>query len=145
MVRTTPPKVDKVDTSSMEVPTAQALVARPGSKAPNDNIADDDPDLLNFTMVEFEIICRMSSQLQRCWPNSRKPDCPIWNSGWSDFCAPDADPAFLVHVHEDVEDGIWMSLRLALLILLPLAILMTFWLDHPRRPFLSYDDLFALG
>jgi hypothetical protein len=33
MVRTTLPKVDKAGTPSAEVPTAQALVARPGSKA----------------------------------------------------------------------------------------------------------------
>jgi hypothetical protein len=61
MARTTPSKEDKVDTSSAEAPTAQALVARPGSKASNDNFADDDPILLNFDMVESEIICRMSS------------------------------------------------------------------------------------
>jgi hypothetical protein len=61
MVHTTPPKVDKAGTSSVEVPTAQALVARPGSKAPNGNLADDVPDLLNITVAESEIICRMSS------------------------------------------------------------------------------------
>jgi hypothetical protein len=60
---TTPPKEDKVNTSLTEVPTDQALVARLGSKAPNDNIGDDDPDLLNFAIVEVEIICRMSSRL----------------------------------------------------------------------------------
>jgi hypothetical protein len=58
MVRTTLPKVDKVGTSSAEVPTAQALVARP-----DDNPADDDPGLLNITAVESEIICWMSSRL----------------------------------------------------------------------------------
>jgi hypothetical protein len=63
MVLTTLPNVDKVGTSSMEVPTTHALVARPGSKAPDDNLADDNPSLLNFTMVESEIVCRMSSQL----------------------------------------------------------------------------------
>jgi hypothetical protein len=31
------------------------------------------------------------------------------------------------------------------LVLLPLTILQTFWLDHPRRLFFSYDDLFSLG
>jgi hypothetical protein len=31
------------------------------------------------------------------------------------------------------------------LVLLPLAILWTFHLDHPRRPFFSYDDLLSLG
>jgi hypothetical protein len=50
-VWTTPPNVNKVDTSSVEALTAQALVARLGSKAPNDNPTDDDSDLLNFTTV----------------------------------------------------------------------------------------------
>jgi hypothetical protein len=65
-VCTTPPTVDKVDTSSAEVLIAQALVARLGSKVPDDNLVDDDPDLLNFTVVEFEIACQTSSQLQKC-------------------------------------------------------------------------------
>jgi hypothetical protein len=52
-----------VDTSSAEAPTAQALVARPGSKTLDNNPADDDPDLLNFTAVESGIACRMSSRL----------------------------------------------------------------------------------
>jgi hypothetical protein len=43
--------VDKVDTSSVEALTAQALVARLGNKALNDNPTDDDSDLLNFTTV----------------------------------------------------------------------------------------------
>jgi hypothetical protein len=30
---------------------------------PDDNLADNDPDLLNFTVAESEIICRMSSRL----------------------------------------------------------------------------------
>jgi hypothetical protein len=63
MVRTTPPKEDKADTSSVEVPTAQSLVAQQGSKVSDDNLTDDDPELLNFTTVEFEIICQMSSWL----------------------------------------------------------------------------------
>jgi hypothetical protein len=46
--RTTTPKVDKADTSSAETPTAQALVARSGSKASDDAPVDDDLDLLNF-------------------------------------------------------------------------------------------------
>jgi hypothetical protein len=41
----------------------QALVARPRSKALDDNLGDDDPDLLNFTVVDSKIICLMSSQL----------------------------------------------------------------------------------
>jgi hypothetical protein len=48
MDRTTLPKVDKADTSSVEAPTAQALVAQSGSKASDDAPVDDDPDLLNF-------------------------------------------------------------------------------------------------
>jgi hypothetical protein len=45
-----------VDTSSAEAPTAQALVARPGSMAPDGIPTDDDPDLLNFAMVESGVI-----------------------------------------------------------------------------------------
>jgi hypothetical protein len=44
----------------------------------------------------------------------------------------DASPAFLI-------------VRLASLVLLPLAILRTFFLNHPQWPLFSYDDLFALG
>jgi hypothetical protein len=47
----------------------------------------------------------------------------------------DVGPAYLVLSHEDVEGGLWASLRLTPpppLILLPLAILRTFWLNHPR-------------
>jgi hypothetical protein len=61
MVRTTLPKEDKVGTSSVEAPIDQALVARPRIMAPDDNLADDDPDLLNFVVTESEIICQMSS------------------------------------------------------------------------------------
>jgi hypothetical protein len=64
MARIIPPKEDKAGTSSVEAPTAQALVARPGSKASNDNLADDDPNLLNFDMAESEIVCRTCSRLQ---------------------------------------------------------------------------------
>jgi hypothetical protein len=63
MVHTTPPNEDKVDTSSAEVPTAQALAARPGSKALDDNLTDNDLDLLNFDAAEYKIVCWMSSQL----------------------------------------------------------------------------------
>jgi hypothetical protein len=66
MACTTPPMEDKVDTSSAEAPMVQALVTRPKSEAPDDNLADDDPDLLNFDTVESEIVCRMSPRLQRC-------------------------------------------------------------------------------
>jgi hypothetical protein len=48
MVHTTLPKEDNMGTSSVEAPTAQALVARLESKAPDDNLGDDDPDFLNF-------------------------------------------------------------------------------------------------
>jgi hypothetical protein len=46
-----------------EAPTAHALVARPGSKAPDDNPTNDDSYLLNFNMVESDIVCRTSSRL----------------------------------------------------------------------------------
>jgi hypothetical protein len=42
---------------------AQALTALPGSKALDDNLADDDPGFLNFTAVKSEIICWMSFRL----------------------------------------------------------------------------------
>jgi hypothetical protein len=63
MDRTTPPKEDKVGTSSTEAPTAQALVARLKSKAPDDDLGGDAPDLLNVVVVGSEIACRTSSQL----------------------------------------------------------------------------------
>jgi hypothetical protein len=63
MVRTTLPKEEKVDTSSAEAPTAQALVARPKSRVLDDNLVDENPNLLKFDVVEFEIICSMNSQL----------------------------------------------------------------------------------
>jgi hypothetical protein len=63
LVHTTPPKEDKVDTSSVEVPTVQALAVRLGSKAPNDNLVDDNFDLLNLDVVESETVYRMSSRL----------------------------------------------------------------------------------
>jgi hypothetical protein len=88
MDRTTPPKEDKVGTSSVEAPTAQALVARPESEASDDNLGGDTPDLLNFVVVRSEIAFRMSSWLQICWPDSGKPDCPIWGFGWSNFRTP---------------------------------------------------------
>jgi hypothetical protein len=58
---------------------------------------------------------------------------------------PNASLAFFVLGHEDVEGGLRVSLWLAPLILLPLAIFRTFRLDHHRWPFFSYDDLFTLG
>jgi hypothetical protein len=63
MVHTTLPNVDKAGTSSTEVPMAQALVARPRNKAPDDNLADDDLGLLNFTTTKSKIVFRMSSRL----------------------------------------------------------------------------------
>jgi hypothetical protein len=51
MVHTTPPKVEKMDTTSAEAPTAQALVARSGSKVPDDAPIDDDSELLNFAIT----------------------------------------------------------------------------------------------
>jgi hypothetical protein len=61
MDRTTPPKEDKVGTSSAEAPTAQALVARPESKALDDDLGGDAPDLLNVAVVGSKIACRTSS------------------------------------------------------------------------------------
>jgi hypothetical protein len=58
---------------------------------------------------------------------------------------PNIGPAFLVLGQEDVEGGLWVTLRFALLILLPLAILQTFRLDHPRQPFFPYDNMLFLG
>jgi hypothetical protein len=63
MVRTTPPKEERQVHHRRRSPTAQALVARSRSKALDDNLDDDDPDLLNFGTAESEIICRMSSWL----------------------------------------------------------------------------------
>jgi hypothetical protein len=88
MVRTTPPKEDMMDTSPMEAPTTQALVARPESKAPDDNLVDEDLDHLNFDVAESEIACRTNSRLQRCWPDSKKLNYPIWHSRWSNFRDP---------------------------------------------------------
>jgi hypothetical protein len=59
-VQTTLPKVDKVDTSSIEAPTIPTLVARPGSKVSDDTPFDDDFNLLNFAAVVFWIACWMS-------------------------------------------------------------------------------------
>jgi hypothetical protein len=49
--RTTPPKVDKADTSSTEAPMAHASVAQSGSKALDDAPIDDNLDHLNFAMT----------------------------------------------------------------------------------------------
>jgi hypothetical protein len=57
---------------------------------------------------------------------------------------PDVSPAFFILRHEDVEGDLWTALRLVPLILLPLAILWTLWLNHPRWPLFSYDDLLPL-
>jgi hypothetical protein len=58
---------------------------------------------------------------------------------------PNSGPAFFIVGHEDVKGGLWEALRLAPLILLPLAILQTFWLNYPRWPLFSYDDLLPFG
>jgi hypothetical protein len=57
MDRTTPPKVDKADISSVEAPTAQALVTQSRSKMLDDISVDDDPDLLNFVAIVSWIGC----------------------------------------------------------------------------------------
>jgi hypothetical protein len=71
---TTPPKVDKADTSSAEAPTAQALVAQSGSKALYDAPIDDDPNLLNFVAAVSWIGCRTSFLLQKYCPDPGKSD-----------------------------------------------------------------------
>jgi hypothetical protein len=58
---------------------------------------------------------------------------------------PYVGPAFLVLCHKDVEGGLRGSLQLAILVLLPLPILRTLWLNHPWWPLFSYDHLFTLG
>jgi hypothetical protein len=57
MDRTTLSKVDKVNTSSAEAPTTQALVAQSRSKASDDALVDDDPALLNFVAAASWIGC----------------------------------------------------------------------------------------
>jgi hypothetical protein len=57
MDRTTSPKVDKIDISSAEGPTAQALVAKSRSKASDDAPIDDNPNLLNFVAVVSWVGC----------------------------------------------------------------------------------------
>jgi hypothetical protein len=91
------------------------------------------------------IACRTSSWLQRCWPDLGKLDYRFGISDGPIFVTPDAGPTFPVLGHEDVEGGLWALLWLAPLILLSLAIIQTFWLNHPRRPLFSYDNLIALG
>jgi hypothetical protein len=66
MVHTTPPMEDKAGTSSAEATTTWALVVRLESKVPHDTLADNNLDLLNFAMVESEIVCQMSSRLENC-------------------------------------------------------------------------------
>jgi hypothetical protein len=57
MDHTTPPKMDKTDTSSVEAPTVRALVAQLESKVSDDAPVDDDPDLLNLTAAMSWIAC----------------------------------------------------------------------------------------
>jgi hypothetical protein len=57
---------DRVETSSGEALTAQALVARSRSTTSNDNLINDDLDLLKFNMAKYEIVCQTNSWLQRC-------------------------------------------------------------------------------
>jgi hypothetical protein len=47
------------------------------SKVSGDNPADNDPDLLNFVMMEFGITYWMGSLPQMCYLDSRKLDYPV--------------------------------------------------------------------
>jgi hypothetical protein len=99
---------------------AQALVAQPGCKASKDNPTDDEPNLLNFPQWSPGCV----GLTQGNWiVRFGVPDGPV-------SMLPGAGPAFFVCWHEDVEGGLWALLWLPLLILLALAILWTFQLDH---------------
>jgi hypothetical protein len=137
-VRTTLPKVDKEDTSSTEAPRVPTLVARLGSKAPDDTPFDGDPSLLNFAAVVSWIVCWTKSLLQRYRPDPGKPNGPV-------FVPLDAGPAFSVFSHEDVKSGFWTRLWHVSLILLPSASFWIFGLDHPRLSLFSYDNLLSFG
>jgi hypothetical protein len=99
MDRTTLSKVDKANTSSAEAPTAQALMTRSGSKAPDDAPTDDDPNLLNFVTSVSWIDRRMIFLPQKYWPNPEKSDAPV-------FTTPDVSLAISIFSHEDVEGDI---------------------------------------
>jgi hypothetical protein len=88
MDHTTSPKVDKEDTSSAEVPTTQALVARSGSKASNDAPVDNDSNLLNFVMAVSWMGHWMSFLPQKYWSDTEKSDGSIWEIRWCDFHNP---------------------------------------------------------
>jgi hypothetical protein len=88
MNNTTPPKVDKADTSSTEDPMAQALVARSGSKALNDAPIDDNFDLLNFAAAVSWIGCWTSFLPQKYWPDLGNPNSLVWETRWSNYCDP---------------------------------------------------------
>jgi hypothetical protein len=100
MDRTTLPKVDKADTSSVEAPTAQALVAQSGSKASDDAPVDDDPDLLNFVTAVSWIGHRMNTLSQKYWSDPGKSDGSV-------FMTSDAGLVISVFSHEDVEGDFW--------------------------------------
>jgi hypothetical protein len=138
MDRTTLPKVDKADTSSVEAPMAQALVARSGGKTPNDAPVDDDPNLLNFFIAVSWIGCQTSFLPHKYCPDPGKPDGLV-------FVTPDADLAICVFSHEDVDGDFRTRLWLASLVVLPSANFWIFGPDHPQLSLLSYDNLFALG
>jgi hypothetical protein len=60
MARTTLPMEDKASISSAEAPMAQALVARSGSKTPDDAPIDNNSEVLNFVTTVSWIGCRTS-------------------------------------------------------------------------------------
>jgi hypothetical protein len=111
---TTPSKVDKANTSSAKAPMAQALVARSRSKASDDALVDDNPDLLNFVMAVSWICCWTSFRPQKYWPNSEKLDGSV-------FMIPDVTLIISIFSHEDVKGVFWMRSWLASLVLLPSA------------------------
>jgi hypothetical protein len=113
MVCTTLPKVDKAGTSSAGVPTAQALVVRSGSKVPDGNLADDDLDPLILAAAKFEIVYWTSSGCRCAGLTQGNRTVQFGISDGLVFVTTDADPAFLVFGHENVEGGLWALLRLA--------------------------------
>jgi hypothetical protein len=88
------------------------LVARSRSKASDDAPVDNDPNLLNFDVAVFWIVCWTSFLPQKYWPDPGKSDGPV-------FMTSDAGLAIFVFRHEDIDGDFWMRSWLASLVLLP--------------------------